>query len=349
MKPFPSFGLPPLALQPFNEAPQQPHNPMDRFTPEQLAQMFQPFDEQERAIQQQMAYAQALRNKPAPRHTTGIGGALGALGQMFDGMNSGLQQQQAKSAQEVLLKKKGEAEAQKFGLMQALEQQKAARAEALKREQYAQKLKADAAERERAEKTWQDHNAVTAKQALQRAHVMAGLQDKRADAAAERTAKKDAAKEDAKIKAQVVEIEEKSRNIQTELDKLDKLVDSAGTFELGGTETPEMESIIDTIAIDMSKLRDPGSVVRSEEKEGEKKALFSPGVKGLFTSNKTAKELIGKYRERVKQRRDEAYEVRGLTPPAAAKSASGVDLGADDDFTPEDEAAYQAWKKAQGL
>lgn len=334
-----SFGLPPLAMQPFNEAP-HPRNPMDRFTPEQLAEMFQPFDEQGAALDEQMAIARALRGSQAPQHSTGLGSALGGIGHVLNIAAGSLQGAQTQKARDVLLKKKGEAGAQKFGLMQALEARDAERAEALAREKMA--LTDRQKQAEQAE--WDRRNGVTAKQALQRAHVMAGLQGRRADAAADRATQRDAAKEDAKKQAQVVEIEEKSRNIGAELDKLDALVDAAGTFELGGTEIPEMEASIDTIAIDMSKLRDPGSVVRTEEKEGEKKALFSPGVKGLFTSNKTAKELIKKYRERVEQRRTEAYKVRGLTPPALSAPAS-----IDEDFTPEEEAAYQQFKKRQGF
>lgn len=335
--PPPNFGLPQLSLQPFGMQ-QKPlsANPMDNLTPEQLAQMFQPYDEQRAALQNQMEYARALGQKPLVEHSTGIGGALGAVAMGLDGYSSGRQQKQTQSALDILTKKQSEADAQKFGLTQALEAEKAKRAAA---------AKAEAEARARAE--WDRQNAVTSKQALQRAHVMAGLQDKRADAADERSAKKDARKEDAKARASVQEIEEKSRNIQTELDKLDKLVDSVGTFELGGSETPEMEAAITSTAIDMAKLRDPGSVAREAEVEMEKKALFTPGVKGLFTSNDTAKELIKKYRERVNQRRDEAYKVRGLTPPAQAKSASGVSL--DEEFTPEEEAEYQRFKKANGF
>jgi hypothetical protein len=128
-----SFGLQPLMMQPFGIAPQRPAtNPM--MPPEE---MFQPFDEQSAALEQQIALAQALRRQQAPQHSTGLGGLFGAMGSTLNGMTGGIQEAQARSAQDILLKKKGAAEAQKFGLMQAIAAEQAAKKEALEREKMA--------------------------------------------------------------------------------------------------------------------------------------------------------------------------------------------------------------------
>lgn len=49
---------------------------------------------EEEMLQRQMGMAQALRNAPAQRHTSGWGGALGALAQTAGGIVGGLKQRE---------------------------------------------------------------------------------------------------------------------------------------------------------------------------------------------------------------------------------------------------------------
>lgn len=144
-----NFGLSDLTLQPFGATPQatpgmfDPNAPAN-LTPEQLAQMFQPFDKKRAALEEQMALANALRGGQAQHHSTGLGGALGALAQGINGANGGYQAHQTQQQMAALDQQQAVAESKKFGLLQAIEQQKQARAEALKRDELAlEKLKAD--------------------------------------------------------------------------------------------------------------------------------------------------------------------------------------------------------------
>jgi len=58
-------------------------------TPDQLRSLMEyaanqgAFTEQDRAVQQQIAQAQALRNRKPAAHTTAIGGGLGAVGDIL--------------------------------------------------------------------------------------------------------------------------------------------------------------------------------------------------------------------------------------------------------------------------
>src|SRR5436305_14903474 len=62
----------------------------DAMTPEQLQAIMEyaakkgTFDEQDREIQRQIAAAQALSNRQSPQHRTGIGAALGGLGDVIN-------------------------------------------------------------------------------------------------------------------------------------------------------------------------------------------------------------------------------------------------------------------------
>lgn len=60
-----------------------------QMSPERQQQMLQSgeVDDQLPFLEQRMRYAQALR-APEERHTTGLGGALGAIGQAWDAHNS---------------------------------------------------------------------------------------------------------------------------------------------------------------------------------------------------------------------------------------------------------------------
>lgn len=123
-----------------------------------------------------------------------------------------------------------------------------------------------------------------------------------------------------KREASVREVEEKYGNITRSLDDLEKLVGEGGTFETFGPHNAMLEGLITSYATDMAKLRDPTSVAREAEVELEKKALFSPGLR---TRNATALDLIRNAKQKVQERRNEAYKVRGLQIPGSGEKAQG--------------------------
>jgi hypothetical protein len=77
-------------------------------TPEQLQALMEfgagqgAFSEQDRAIQQQLAQADALRNRHLSQHSTGIGGGLGAMGDILNAY-VGKRDQTAARAQDTVL------------------------------------------------------------------------------------------------------------------------------------------------------------------------------------------------------------------------------------------------------
>lgn len=142
-----SFGLPQLGLQPFGTSPQQPlsSNPMDNLTPEQLAQMLQPYDEQRSALNKQMDYARALQGRRAAPQSSAIGGLFGGIANALNGVAGTMEEQKTQSALDILTKKQGEAQAQTFSLTEALKRQREEREVALEREKLAQKAQQEAA------------------------------------------------------------------------------------------------------------------------------------------------------------------------------------------------------------
>src|SRR5574343_462304 len=163
---------------------------------------------------------------------------------------------------------------------------------------------------------------VGADNALRAAAISAGNAQAREVRAEERQLAREARKADADKQKSVLDIEERRRNVLSALDGLEKQVQESGTFDLTGPANSTMEALVTNYAIDMAKLKDPTSVAREGEVEMEKKALFTPGVKGLATSNATALELIRRAKERAIQRKAEAYRVRGLEAPGAAAPGS---------------------------
>jgi hypothetical protein len=71
------------------------------------------YNEQDRAIQQQLAQAMALRNRPQPQHTTGAGALMGGIGNII--------QQATSYGQEGKLRQQDQAlQSQRTQQMQAL-------------------------------------------------------------------------------------------------------------------------------------------------------------------------------------------------------------------------------------
>lgn len=149
-----------------------------------------------------------------------------------------------------------------------------------------------------------------------------------------------------KREAQARDVEERFRGADKALNEMETIIRRDGTFEATGPTSAELEGLITSYATDMAKLRDSTSVARETEVEMEKKALFKPG---LFTRNATALEIIKKQRQRVRERRDEAYKVRGLDAPDGEGNRPGDVRTTNADGNPVDVPAGElpAFKKAR--
>lgn len=200
---------------------------------------------------------------------------------------------------------------------------------AMEAERARQAAQAKTGERDAANAEWDRRNRITAGQADRRARILAGQKEE----------KEERAKLDKKQSA-MTELEERAQAAGRMLDEMEKQIDQTGTFEMFGPENALLEGAITSYAVDMAKLRDPGSVAREADVELEKRSLFNPGVMGIGTSNKTAKALIKAARDRLKARRAEAYQVRGLQPPQDAPAQAPSRGG----LTPEEAAEYEALK-----
>lgn len=111
------------------------------------------------------------------------------------------------------------------------------------------------------------------------------------------------------------EVEDRSRNITDSINLLQDKIGEVGTFELTGPEEENMKRLVDTIATDMAKLSDPGSVARPGEVELWRKNLAKVGgLQGLGMTNQTAKDILESFKGEVEKRRQHAYKVRGVTP-----------------------------------
>jgi hypothetical protein len=120
------------------------------------------------------------------------------------------------------------------------------------------------------------------------------------------------AAEKKKQREQMVEIRDRSNNIQRNLAELEKLIDEEGTYNVVGAHNKKLASKIYQIAVDTAKLVDPSSVAREGEvASAQKHMLFEPSP---FIRNSTAKELIEEFRRSAAARLKSAYDVRGITP-----------------------------------
>jgi hypothetical protein len=120
------------------------------------------------------------------------------------------------------------------------------------------------------------------------------------------------AAEKKKQREQMVEIRDRSNNIQRNLAELEKLIDEEGTYNVVGAHNKKLTSKIYQIAVDTAKLVDPSSVAREGEvASAQKYMLFEPSP---FIRNSTAKELIEEFQRSAAARLKSAYEVRGITP-----------------------------------
>lgn len=111
----------------------------------------------------------------------------------------------------------------------------------------------------------------------------------------------------------VTEIESYNKNVQKNGQNLLALIDKYGTVEEmePGVEN-RMRQLVDDMATDVAKMKDPGSAARPSEVELEVSNIFEPG---LFQRDASAIASIKSYLANAEQRRKVAYEARKLRPP----------------------------------
>lgn len=111
------------------------------------------------------------------------------------------------------------------------------------------------------------------------------------------------------------------KNINTQLDALDKLIEEKGTYEMTGSHNKKLQQAIDSVAIDSAKLFDPESVARESEVAAFKNMLFEPGT--LTTKNSTARDLLTNYKNIIKSRAENEGLAK-LIPQEGAGAGDGV-------------------------
>lgn len=346
------FGLAPLTLQPFGAAPQPKPQPnplsMDQ---QRLMAMFQPLDAQQGQIDEENALLQALRG-PTPRRSTAVGGAFSALASGVNGLNAGIRQNENRKASEILLGKKAAQDADKFSLTQALAAQAAAKKEALEREKMAFKAKQAAAAQAQAEKTWRQHNAITSGQADKRAAVMSGqkIEQKQREGMVPGLEFEEGAiptADDAKkMKASMAS----ANRLNSYVDEVAKLHSEHGT-ELTGPSAARMGQLMTAIRLESKNIAELGALSGPDMDlmntlTGSDPSSFAANLKGMFGSDNTAVALDGLKRW-TKDTIDANKKAFGYRDAKAAASANGLQL--DEEFTPDEEAAYQQYKKEAGF
>jgi hypothetical protein len=124
----------------------------------------------------------------------------------------------------------------------------------------------------------------------------------------------------AKDKKLLTETEDRRQNIINNISELERMIADKGTYEMLGSHNQNLDRLVDQVATDMAKLQDPESVARPGEVELVKQGLVQSGFKN---SNKTALDILKKFKGEVEGRAKTAYEVRGAKPPAAYSAAVG--------------------------
>lgn len=126
---------------------------------------------------------------------------------------------------------------------------------------------------------------------------------------------------------EITEINIKSKNTIDALDELEKLVSQYGTTEIFGPESNTMQQLIDSIATDYSKIKDPNSTVREGEADRVRASLGLGGISGALTSKSTALKQIQNFRNMVKRQRD--------TSISQYQNPNAIDINASIDFSKE--------------
>lgn len=126
---------------------------------------------------------------------------------------------------------------------------------------------------------------------------------------------------------EITEVNIKSKNTIDALDELEKLVSKYGTTEIFGPESNTMQQLIDSIATDYSKIKDPNSTVREGEADRVRASLGLGGVSGALTSKSTALKQIQNFRNMVKRQRD--------TSISQYQNPNAIDINTSIDFSKE--------------
>lgn len=122
----------------------------------------------------------------------------------------------------------------------------------------------------------------------------------------------------------VNEIEERAKNIDSNIAMLDRMIEEKGTYEMMGSHNQDLDRMVDQIATDAAKLMDPGSVARPNEVELVKKNLIKAG---LGNRNSTARQVLQNFKKEMQNRVDTAYKVRGIERPSQASSPAPASGG----------------------
>jgi hypothetical protein len=111
------------------------------------------------------------------------------------------------------------------------------------------------------------------------------------------------------------EVENRRTLIEENIDRAKKIIDKYGTVELTGSAESDLNGIMNDIATDMAKLQDPKSVARPSEVAAVRDVLLPQDrTDRLMISNKTAKDILENFKERVNERANIGYTVRGFDP-----------------------------------
>lgn len=113
------------------------------------------------------------------------------------------------------------------------------------------------------------------------------------------------------------EVENFRTNIEDNVERALELVKKSGTFELLGPQAEMLSGIMDEIATDMAKLQDPSSIARPSEVRLVRKNLIpDTKLEQLGMNNSTATKLLKSFRDRIQDRANNAYKVRGVPLPS---------------------------------
>ena len=126
---------------------------------------------------------------------------------------------------------------------------------------------------------------------------------------------------------EITEVNIKSKNTIDALDELEKLVSKYGTTEIFGPESNTMQQLIDSIATDYNKIKDPNSTVRGDEADRVRASLGLGGIAGALTSKSTALKQIQNFKNMVKRQRDTAI--------SQYQNPNAIDINTSIDFSKE--------------
>lgn len=122
----------------------------------------------------------------------------------------------------------------------------------------------------------------------------------------------------------VTEIESRRQTVNQNIEQLKKMIKEGGTYEAFGPHNEIMDSIVNDIATDMAKLKDPSSAARPGEVELEKASIIKSG---MLQRNSTAMAKLDALEQRLNDRVANAYSVRGLpVPPTAGAPQAGKEM-----------------------